>query len=216
MWKDSLPNCAANVLEINIDPVRACSCKGLWEVRGLVVNGSRKTKFRNQEVAFAWTASNTDGPCAPNFSQLPHKRADCACRCGHNDSVSFFRFTDRPEARICREARHTENTEICGHGRNLGIHFSYAIAFTYELCLPTGLSKYHVSWLVVGMTRSLHNTHALTRHHVPDSRGFGIRLSIVHSSAHVRVERQKASLKEKLPIPWVREGNFAECEISWP
>jgi len=53
MWKDSLPNGAANVLEINIDPVRACFCKGLWEVSGLVVNGSRKTKFRNQEVAFA-------------------------------------------------------------------------------------------------------------------------------------------------------------------
>src|SRR5258708_3108067 len=120
MRKDSLPNGAANVLEIDIDPVRASFCKGHWAVSGLVINACCKTKFRNQEAAFAWPASNANGPCAPNFCQLPHKRADCACCCGHNDGVSFFGFTDRSEARICREARHTENTEICGHRRNLG------------------------------------------------------------------------------------------------
>src|SRR5260221_11827002 len=124
MGKESLPNGAANVLEINIDPVRACFCKGLWEVSGLVVNGSRKTKYRNQEVAFAWTASNTNGPRAPNFSQLPHKRADCASSCLHNDHVSFFRFTDPPKTRISREASHPANTKKSEYSRHLGIQIA--------------------------------------------------------------------------------------------
>jgi hypothetical protein len=67
----SLPNGAADVFEINIDPIRAGSCELFGKVRCTMIDSGIEAKFFENRAAFFRAASDADSSCARELGELP-------------------------------------------------------------------------------------------------------------------------------------------------
>ena len=69
----SLPNGAADVFEINIDPIRTGSCELFGKVRCAMVDSGVEAKFFEKQAAFFGATGDADGSCASELGELPNQ-----------------------------------------------------------------------------------------------------------------------------------------------
>src|SRR6185295_14104511 len=63
-----------------------------------------------------------------------------------------------------------------------------------------------------GIVRDQHVRHGFPGHHVANLQWLGIRLTVVHAAAHVRVEGEVLDLEQKLPGCRCRDRGLFEAE----
>src|SRR5258707_11763291 len=69
----SLPNGAADVFEINIDPIRTGSYELFGKVRYAMINNGIEAKFFDDRAAFFRAAGDADSSCASQLGELPNQ-----------------------------------------------------------------------------------------------------------------------------------------------
>src|SRR5258707_11835404 len=69
----SLPNGAAAVFEINIDPIRTGSCELFGKVTYAMIDSGIEAKFFDDRVAFFGAAGDADSSCASHLGELPNQ-----------------------------------------------------------------------------------------------------------------------------------------------
>ena len=66
-----MPNGAADVFEINIDPIRTGSCELFGKVRCAMVDSGIEAKFFDDSAAFFRTTGDSDRSRAGQLGELP-------------------------------------------------------------------------------------------------------------------------------------------------
>src|SRR5260370_29190258 len=64
------------------------------------------------------------------------------------------------------------------------------------------------------MERRDHSRHCLAGHYISDLKRFRVRLTIVHTTAHIRVERKILHFEEKLSGTWRRQVGLGQAKIG--
>src|SRR5439155_15241343 len=79
---------------------------------------------------------------------------------------------------------------------------------------PPGTRDHFVARLEAGAPRGDDFARGLAFHHVADSDRLGIRLRVVHASAHVRIERKIMVADEKLPVADAGDRRLDDVKIA--
>src|SRR6516165_6705482 len=106
-----MPNRAADIFEINIDPVRTGSSELFGEIGRAMIDSDVEAKFFHNGAAFFGAASDDHCSRASHRSELSNERTHrSACGCDYN-GLARLRLTDQVETRVGGEARHAEHAE---------------------------------------------------------------------------------------------------------
>ena len=118
---DGVHDVAADVLEVDVDPVRAEPVQGRADVLALVVDGPVEPEFAGQPVALGLAAGDADHAGALQLGDLADDRADRTGGGGDDDGLARLRLADLAEAEPGRKARAAQNAHVGGqrHAREL-------------------------------------------------------------------------------------------------
>src|SRR2546422_4556051 len=101
-------------------------------------------------------------------------------------------------------------------GRSGRIELAKARAVRERVCPPSCSREDDVTFDICGIVRDEHMRHGFPGHHLADLEWLGIRLTVVHTATHVRVEGEVLHLEQKLPGCRGRDGGLLEAEIGEP
>ena len=102
---------AADVLEIDVDALRASGGEPLAQPRLVVIQAGIEAEFLNGPVALCLAAGNADGTAALDLRNLTDHRTDRARGGGHHHGLAGLGLADVEQTHVRREARHAEYPE---------------------------------------------------------------------------------------------------------
>ena len=108
-----VPHGTADVLEIDVDAVRARGGEAFGEIRRPVIDRGVEPQLVRHERQFALARRDADRLRPPDARDLADDRADRPARGGDDHRLARLRTADIAEAGIGREPRHPEHAE-CG------------------------------------------------------------------------------------------------------
>ena len=164
-----LPHGAADVLEIDIDALRAGSRQVLGEIGRAMIDRGVETQLLAHMPALVGAAGDADGAGAGHFGELPDQRADRAARGRDDHGLARFRLADRVQARIGREAGHAEHAEPGRDRRQLGVELAQSGAVRGRVGAPAGRCQHDIADRIAGMLGRGHLADALRRHDLADA-----------------------------------------------
>src|ERR1700683_1191880 len=109
--ESSFQNVTTDVVEVDVDALRASLSQDLRHVFGLVIYDRVKSQIGDEIAALVCTARDTDRAAALDFGNLPHDRAHGPSRRRHDYSVAKSRLAGFEQAEICRHTRHAQHVE---------------------------------------------------------------------------------------------------------
>ena len=68
-----MPNGAADIFEIDVDPIRAGSCELFGKVRCTMIDGGIEAKFFDNRTALFRAAGDADRCCASELGELANQ-----------------------------------------------------------------------------------------------------------------------------------------------
>jgi len=106
-----LLNGAADVLKIDVDPLRAGTLELFGEVGRAVIDASIEAQLAGDEMALLGSTGDSDNAAALDLCDLPDDRADGAGGSCNDDSLSRFRLADFEKPHIRGHPGHSENAQ---------------------------------------------------------------------------------------------------------
>src|SRR6267142_3227400 len=210
------PDGSADVLEVNVDAVWTCRGQSCGKIGDSMIDRGVEAKLVLHEGAFIRAACDADGSRAGELTELSDQRPDRAAGRGDHHGFSGLRLADHAQAAVRGESRHSEHAET-GRDRHSGrIELAKARAVRERVRPPSCSREDDVTFDICGIVRDEHMRHGFAGHHLADLEWLGIRLTVVHTATHVRVEGEVLHLEQKLAGCRGRDGGLLEAEIGGP
>src|SRR5437667_8419298 len=89
------------------------------------------------------------------------------------------------------------------------------LALRRSIILPSGVARYDVADSEVRIVRLLDVADCPTDHHLADPDWGGIGFGIVHTTAHVGIDREVERADQDLARPGSRDGGFHQAKIGF-
>src|SRR5579871_1333543 len=212
-----LLDCAAHVLEINVDAGRACGVEPPRKVSSAMVHTGIEAKFLDHVAALVRPAGNPHCAASLDLGDLPDHRPDGAGRRRNRDGLARLGLANFQEPRPGRHARHAEDAERGCYRSRRGIELAQADAAGKRVILPAPIAQHDIADGEFGISR-LHDLADRAAHHgLADLHLLGVRPRGAHTAAHIGVERQIADAHQHLPVARLRRRPLHQFEIvgSW-
>ena len=142
---------AADVLEIDVNTVRAVLGQLLWEVAGPVIDTGIEAKRFDRMPAFFSAASDTDHAAAFQLADLPDRCPNGPGGCCDHQGFPSLGLADVEQAHVSGEARHAQYTKGVGRMRHIRGELDQPLSIGQRIVLPAIATEYPVTFLVVGM-----------------------------------------------------------------
>ena len=184
-----LPDRPADVLEVDIDAVRAGRRQLGGEIGVPVIDGGVEAKLVLHIRAFLGAARDADCPCAGDLRELADQRPDRSTRRRDDHRFSGLRFTDHAQAAVCSEPGHPEHAKASCHWRHCRIELAQVRAIRQRVRAPSRLGKHDIAFGIAGMLRDDHLCNGFTLHDTTERNRCRIRFPVIHPAAHIRIER---------------------------
>ena len=147
---------AADILEIDVDAIRAGGRELLAEVGGAVVEGGVEAELFRQRPHLGGAAGDADSPRPAQLCDLADGRADGAGGGGHHHGLARLRLADVAEADIGGEARlvhHLADRPVQeGRRDTVGMHRGHAVD-RHAAVLAHGAKADQLDLLLVATSR---------------------------------------------------------------
>src|SRR5690606_25832893 len=133
--QDGIENLSADVLEVDIDALRARRLEVGRQIARLVVNGSIEPEFVDQILALLRPACDADGTATFELRDLRNNRADGARRGRYHDGFTRLRLADLEQAEIRSPARHPQSADPALQWSEAGVDLDHPIALREGILL---------------------------------------------------------------------------------
>ena len=200
-----VPHRAADVLEIDVDALRAGGLELLREIRRAVVDGGVEAELLDQRSALVGAAGDADRAAALDLRDLADERADRPGRRGDDDGLAGLRLADVEETRIGGHARHAEHAERGRGRRRRGVDLAQLLAVEHGVFLPAAHAEHEVAGRELRVVRAHHLADGAAGHDLADADRLGVGLRVAHAPAHVRVEREPERAQQHLARAGLRD-----------
>ena len=208
-----VPDGAADVLVIDVDPLRARRLQPLGHVRRAMVDAIVEAELVAHVGAFVGTAGDPDRARAAQLGDLPDHRADRAAGGGDRDGLARLRLADVLQPGPRGHARHAEHAQR-RRGRRPGLgQLAHRLGVAERPFLPAGPPGHQVALGESRRARGNHPADHLAGHHLADLHRRGVRRPVAHPPAHVGVEREPDRAQQDLAVAGLRGGLGLDAEI---
>ena len=204
---------AADVLEIDVDAVRAGGGEALGQLRIAAVEADVEAELFDRVAALVGAAGDADHARALELGDLPDHRADRTGRRGHDHGFARLGLADVEQADVGGERGHAEPAQRQRRLRHLAER-EQILTVRQRVVLPAGVAEHQIAGAELRMLggddavdRAAH--HGLAQRH----RRRVDRPDFVHQVAHVRIERKVQRAQQHLPFVRRRDGGFVETEV---
>ena len=119
---------AADVVEVDVDALRAVLREGGLHVLGLVIDGGIEAQVLDDVVAFLGSAGDADGAAALDLGDLAGDGADGAGGARKDDGLARLGLTDIQQAEVGRQSGHAEGTQVDGQRGQADVDLHDALA----------------------------------------------------------------------------------------
>src|SRR5256712_124115 len=208
------PDGSADVLEVNVDAVWTCRGQSRRKIGGAMIDRGVEAELVLHEGAFLRAAGDADGSRAGELGELSDERPDRTAGRGDDHGLPGLRLADRAQAAVRREPGHSEHAETGRDWCNGRIQFAKARAVRERVRAPSCSRQDDVTFDIRGIVRDEHMRHCFPGHHLADLEWLGIRLSVVHTAAHIRVEGEVLHPEQKLAGCRARDRGLFEAEVG--
>ena len=99
LGKNDVENVAADIVEIDVDPVGTMRAQALANVLGLVVDRRIEPEFVDEVAALRGAAGDADRAASLDFCDLPDGRANRAGGAGNDDRITLIGRADIEQAK---------------------------------------------------------------------------------------------------------------------
>src|SRR5215207_10204386 len=210
-----IPHRAADVLEIDVDALRAGGLELLREIRCAVVDGGVEAELLDQRSAFVGAAGDADGAASFELRDLADERADRSGRRGDSDGLARLRLADVEETRIGRHARHAEDAERRRGRRRRGVDLAQLLAVEDGVFLPAAHAEREVAGRKFRVARAHHLAEDAAGHDLADADRLRIGLRVAHPPAHVGIEGEPERAQQDLAWTGLGDRRALEPEVDW-
>ena len=206
-----------HVFKVDIDAVRAGRFQVCFQIAGLVIHTGVETQLIDHVIALFGAAGNANNPAALGFRSLAN---DGSYRPGSgrdNHGFAGFRLTHVHQAAVPRAPRHTGNAEIGLQGyvvSLLNLVHHRRIAREGNVFLPTGITSDQITDLQGVRAGFHHPGNALADNWLVDADRVHVTFGIVHTRAHVRIQRQPEHLCDHLTLIGGANGALFQHQIA--
>ena len=204
---------AADVLEVDVDAVRAGLGELLAEVGVLVVDAGVEAVGADHVLALVLGAGHADHAAALELGDLADHLADGAGGGGYHHGFALLRLADFIQAHVGGEAGHAEHAHG-GADRRLGrVQLAHRLGRIDGVFLPAARAQHVVALLEVAAARFHHLADGGAFHHRAFLDAGGVGLGGAHAAAHVGVQGQIDGAHQHLAFAHFGHGAFLELEV---
>ena len=139
----------ADVLEVDVDALRAGGFQPLGQVGLAVVEAGVEAEFLLDEAALPFAAGDADDATALDLGDLADHRADRPGRRRHDERLAGLRFADVEQAGVGGQARHPEHAQRVGDRAERGVDLLHSLAIGQRVLLPAGSPRERCRRLVI-------------------------------------------------------------------
>ena len=212
---------AADVVEVDVDPLRSGLLQRRQQRPGLVVDRSVESRVVQEPAHLLRTARAPDDQRrALEPGQLSRQRTDRPSRCGHEHPVPGTELSDAQQPRVGGEAGHTEDPQVRLGRRRLGVDDADGPTGQQGVRAPAGVVKHGVAptdrpTRTVGHVTAdrLDDSDGPAAHRSPQRERRHVRRHVVHPPAHVRVHRQEGVADEQLALVDRRQRDVDQLDV---
>ena len=204
---------AADVVEVDVDAVRAVLAQRLAQVLGLVVERRVEAELVDQvgDLLGRARAAHHARPAQPR--ELAHDAPHGAGGRRHEHRLALLRLADLREAVPGGQAGHAQHPERRGHGCPVGIHRQQAGAVGGVVLAPAVLGLHPVALAQLGAVRRHDLSHRAALEHLADLERRDVGLHVAHPPAHVGVHREVAVSHQHLTRRRLGQWHLGQLEV---
>jgi 4-amino-4-deoxy-L-arabinose transferase-like glycosyltransferase len=214
-WQNGVEDGTADVLEIDVDSLRAGGFQRLGEIRPSVVDACVEPELLYDILALALAAGNPDRPASPGLGELAHNRANRTRSCGDHDGLAGFRLPDVHQAGPGGHSRHPEHAQRRRDGCDRRIELPDASAVGKRRLLPSRVGFNNVADAELAEIGGFDPADRAAGHRLADLDRRGIRRTGVHPASHVGVQREIQRAQQHLPRSGFRHRRLNEPEVGF-
>ena len=212
--EDRLGERAADVVEVDVDAVRARLLQPSVDVVALVVDPDVVAVEAGEVGDLLGRPGEPDDRAAPgDLRELADDLADRPGRSGDDDGVARLGLADVEEAEVGGEAGRPEDVQRGLRRRQVGIELSERAAAGDGVVLPAELPDDEVARREARILALDDLPDRLPRHRLAHLGRLRVRARRAHPPAHVRVEREPLRAHEHLAGPRRRHRALDEREV---
>ena len=205
---------AADVVEVDIDALRAMLAQRRAHVLVLVVDGRVEAEFVHQVAALVGAAGDADHAAALDPGHLPDHHPDRASGTGHHHGVAFLRGADVEQAEICGHAGHPEHAQVGGQRGEPGVDQARALAVGDHVLLHAEHAGHAAADREFRVVRRNHFTRRIGAHHLADADRRHVGLALVHPAAHRRIQRDVFDADQEFAFAGIADGFFDQVPVA--
>ncbi len=205
----------ADVLEVDVDSLRAGGFQRLGEIRPSVVDARVEPELVHDIPALALAAGNPDRLASPGLGKLTHNGADRTRGRGDHHGLAGLRLPDVHQPGPGGHSGHPEHAQSRRDGCERRIEPPDASSVGKRRLLPSRVRFDDVPDREFSEVRSFDPTDRATAHHSADLDRRGIRRTSVHPSSHVGVQREIQRAQQHLPRTGFRHRGLDQPEVGF-
>jgi hypothetical protein len=180
-----------------------------------VIDGRVEAELVLHIRALLGAARDADRPRAGDLGKLADQRSDRSTRRRDDHRLPGRGLTDHAQAAIRGEPGHPEYAEPRRDRRDGRIELAQVRAIRQRVRAPSRLGKHDVAFRVAGMLRGDHRRNGFAIHDTTEQDRLRIRFPVIHTAAHIRVERKILHAEQNLSRTRRRDRGFLKTEIAW-
>ncbi|MNF51985.1 hypothetical protein D3C84_333210 [compost metagenome] len=189
---------AANVVEIHVHAFRAFALEAGEHVFVLVVDGTVKAQFVDQELTLVRTTGNTHHAAAFELGNLPGNAANGTGGTRQHHGIPGPRCANVQQGEVGGHAGHAQRRQIARQGRQFRIDLVETTGLADEVVLHTQRAVHIVTHGKARVVGGDDLAHTQGTHDLADAHGRDVGLAFVHPATHGRVQRQVFVLDQDL------------------
>ena len=189
---------AADVVEVDVDPLRAVLAQARGDVLRLVVDRRVEAELLDDVGALLGAARDPDGAAVLQLRELSDDPADRAGGAGDDDGLARDRFADVEQPEVGGHAGHAERAQIHGQRRQRRVDLLQRGGVRDRILLNAEQAGDEVAGGERGIVGGEHFACGERAHHLADADRRDVGAGVVHPAAHRGVERDQARLHERL------------------
>ena len=204
---------AADILEIDVDPVRAGLAERIRQIDRAMVDAIVEAERLLHKEAFLRPAGDADHARAGALGELAGDGTDRARGGGDHHRLAGLRPAHIRHAGIGGDGRHAEHAEIGGKRRPRAVELHQRLRAGEDVALPAARADHDVAGREARIAGGDHLAHRLARHHAADRTPARRRMRLAQPAAHIGVDREPDRAGDDLARPGRRDRILDELEI---